>query len=136
MPMILSSPFGDRINPVTGAVHHHNGVDLPVPVGTPVPVVAPGRVVRVYLNEAINGTGVTVQHANGWSTSYLHLSRLAVQAGQQLVKGQILGYSGGKPGSWGAGRSTGPHLHFSVRVSDRYIDPVPLYPAGTFRRLR
>ena len=116
----FSSPYGPR----NGGMH--NGVDIRVPVGTPVRSSAPGRVVKVYVNEPRNGSGVQVDHGGGWRSIYLHLSRIDVRVGDLVGRRQVLGLSGGARGTWGAGSSSGPHLHFMVLHNGAALDPVPL----------
>ena len=122
----MRSPFGMRPNPTTGDRRLHEGIDLAVPTGTPVHAVAPGVVRRTWTDDPINGHAVSVDHGDGWTSSYVHLSRMFVEQGQRVLRGQPLGLSGGEPGTPGAGRSTGPHLHFGVRYQGRAVDPVPL----------
>jgi murein DD-endopeptidase MepM/ murein hydrolase activator NlpD len=93
----------------------HTGIDLRAAQGTPVLAMAAGHVVRVVPVASEGASGVEVQHADGVRTRYVHLSRINVQLGQQVVKGQVIGLSGGQPGTPGAGRSTGPHLHLEAR---------------------
>jgi len=112
----VTSGFGaDR------ATDSHGGVDIAVPVGTPVKVAAPGVVVGVG-EDAESGKYVRVRHADGTITSYAHLSGFDVQRGQTLEAGAVLGKSGN------TGRSTGPHLHFKMRdASGRPVDPTKFY---------
>lgn len=114
--LLLSSLWGPRRDPVTGEPgEHHNGIDVPLAHGTPVQAVADGVVRKVTaLDDPYNGGSVRVKHAGGWQTSYVHLSAVAVQPGQAVRAGDVLGLSGGTPGLPGAGKSTGPHLHFVV----------------------
>ena len=122
----ISSPFGWRTHPISGERKFHNGVDFALPMGSPLRAAAAGTVLRTYLNHPTNGSGVVVRHGGGWESTYLHLSRVDVVPGQQLAAGQQLGLSGGAPGTWGAGTSTGPHLHFILRRDGEPVDPVPL----------
>ncbi|WP_395576138.1 peptidoglycan DD-metalloendopeptidase family protein [Streptomyces sp. BK79] len=99
----------------------HTGQDFAVPVGTPVRSVGTGRVVRVSCGGAF-GMQVVVQHAGGYYTQYAHLAAVAVDQGDRVGAGQWIGQSGS------TGNSTGPHLHFEVRVTPETgsaLDPVP-----------
>ncbi|OQA21455.1 MAG: Murein DD-endopeptidase MepM [Actinobacteria bacterium ADurb.Bin346] len=107
---ILTSGFGNRISPITGVLQFHSGVDIGADPGTPVIAAASGQVLNA---EYMGGYGYTViiYHGGGFSTLYGHLSGFAVGAGQNVKQGQIIGYVGS------TGFSTGPHLHFEVRVN-------------------
>ncbi len=109
-----NSAWGFRTHPVTGEKStFHNGADLSAPQGTPVIAPADGTV-KYVLNNDICGYGYVIQHDDDTRTGYCHLSRLDVKKGQRVRAGQQIGLSGGKKGTIGAGRSTGPHLHFIV----------------------
>ena len=96
----------------------HEGIDIAVPVGTPVRAAASGRV--VYAGWGGNyGYLVSIDHGNGVVTRYAHNSRLVVRTGQTVSRGQIVAYSGN------TGNSTGPHLHFEIRHRGRAVDPRP-----------
>lgn len=126
MPTVwISSPYGRRVHPMTGKVRKHNGIDIAVPQGTPIYVAAPGRVSRVWLDDEINGHAVRVDHGGGWASSYVHLSRVDVTPGQLVDRRRPIGLSGGTPGTRGAGRSNGPHLHFVVWAGGQSVDPLP-----------
>ncbi|MFE1012481.1 peptidoglycan DD-metalloendopeptidase family protein [Streptomyces sp. NPDC058794] len=114
----LSASFGSG-----GArwANRHTGQDFAVPVGTPVRSVGAGRVVKVSCGGAF-GMQVVVQHAGGYYTQYAHLAAVAVDQGDRVRPGQWVGQSGS------TGNSTGPHLHFEVRVTPEMgsaVDPVP-----------
>ncbi|WP_369176567.1 M23 family metallopeptidase [Streptomyces mutabilis] len=114
----LSASFGSG-----GArwANRHTGQDFAVPVGTPVRSVGAGRVVKVSCGGAF-GMQVVVQHAGGYYTQYAHLAAVAVDQGDRVRPGQWVGQSGS------TGNSTGPHLHFEVRVTPEMgsaLDPVP-----------
>jgi murein DD-endopeptidase MepM/ murein hydrolase activator NlpD len=100
----------------------HNGMDFGAPVGTPVLSARTG-VVKGQGNTDSQagcysyGRWVLIEHDNGLSTLYAHLSASTVSTGQAVTTGQVIGYSGGQPGAYGSGYSTGPHLHFTVYVS-------------------
>ncbi|MGW0812641.1 peptidoglycan DD-metalloendopeptidase family protein [Streptomyces viridiviolaceus] len=101
--------------------HRHTGQDFAVPVGTPVRAVGTGRVVEVSCGGAF-GMQIVVRHPGGYCTQYAHLAAVAVDQGDRVVPGQWIGQSGS------TGNSTGPHLHFEVRVTPEMgsaLDPVP-----------
>ena len=107
----LTSLFGPR----DGRWHH--GVDLAAPQGTPVRAVWAG-VVRQAGWRGEYGLAVEVAHPGGWSTLYGHLSSLAVEPGQRVARGQVLGRLGA------TGNATGPHLHLEVRAGESFYDPL------------
>ncbi|MFZ5822772.1 MAG: peptidoglycan DD-metalloendopeptidase family protein [Bacillota bacterium] len=116
----LSGPvtdwFGWRTHPVYGTRHYHDGMDIGVPIGTPVVSVARGRVSYVgYLGGY--GLTVKVEHGDGLVTLYAHLSEAHVSVGQSVGGGEQIALSGN------TGTSTGPHLHFSVFVGGSPVDP-------------
>lgn len=106
----------------------HYAVDIPVEQGSNVLAAADGIVKEVNDN-GLGFNSVTIQHVGGIITLYGHLSAFHVSAGQQVFTGQIIGKSGGRPGTPGAGFSTGPHLHFGVRVKGASVDPLEFLPS-------
>lgn len=112
----ITSGIGDRISPITGKIEFHAGLDIPNPQGTP--VYAPGDG-TVEAAREINGNGRTVvlNHGQGITTQYLHLSKIDVSQGQQVRKGQKIAEVGS------TGQSTSPHLHYEVRVNGVPTDP-------------
>lgn len=113
----VNSRFGDRLDPFSGeGSGFHSGVDISAPMGTPVHAAADGV---VYAAEYAGGYGrmVVVDHGNGISTRYAHLSRYEVIAGEEVRRGQLIGYSGA------SGRVTAPHLHFEVRQGSSPVNP-------------
>jgi len=115
----VTSPFGMRPNPFGGGnMEFHPGIDIGVPVGTPVLAAAPGKII---IAGWVSGYGnyVAIDHGGGISTGYGHLSQIFVAVGQDVQRGQALGASGN------TGRSTGPHLIFEVRRDGTPIDPNP-----------
>lgn len=115
----ISSTFGYRINPFGGYnSEFHNGLDFPAPVGTAVFATAPGTVEEVGWNN-IFGLMILLDHGNGYLTLYGHLSGVAVNKGQQVGLGDLIGQVGS------TGRSTGPHLHYSVFRYGVAVDPMP-----------
>jgi len=114
----LSSPFGMRRHPITGQVSLHGGIDIAVPIGTPVGAAADGVVIVASHDVGHYGTAVFIDHQNGYITHYGHLSVILVHVGQKVKAHQIIAKSGA------TGRVTGPHLHFTVKKGDRFIDPL------------
>ena len=106
----------------------HSGLDIGVPQGTAIEAAAPGYVGRVYKGQQY-GYYVLIIHANGFATLYAHMSRIDVEQDQYVARGQVIGLSGGRPGSLGAGFSTGPHVHFEVRLNGIPVNPMPYLPA-------
>jgi len=102
----------------------HAGMDIGLPVGTPLLAAADGKVLRaVGTNSSDAGIHVDLQHTSGAISRYLHMSQLAVSPGQSVAKGQLLGLSGN------TGLSSGPHLHFEIRVP-AYLLPIIGATAG------
>ncbi len=119
----LSSNFGMREHPILGGRHMHKGIDLRGPVGTPVHATADGVVERADWFSSY-GLYVAIDHGGTLETRYGHMSRLNVAAGQMVHKGDVIGYVGT------TGRSTGPHLHYEVRIAGEAVNPIP-YLQGT-----
>jgi murein DD-endopeptidase MepM/ murein hydrolase activator NlpD len=114
----LSSDYGMRTHPVLGGRRAHSGVDLAGATGTPVYATADGIVSRADRFGSY-GNYIAIEHGGELQTRYAHLSGFEVTAGQRVVKGQLIGYIGS------TGRSTGPHLHYEVRVAGEAVDPRP-----------
>ncbi|MCJ2180680.1 M23 family metallopeptidase [Novosphingobium album (ex Hu et al. 2023)] len=115
---VMTSSFGMREHPVLGGRRAHKGVDLAAPVGTPVYAPADGVVGRASWFSSY-GLFIALEHGADMETRYGHLSRLNVAEGQMVHKGDVIGYVGT------TGRSTGPHLHYEVRVDGVAVNPVP-----------
>jgi murein DD-endopeptidase MepM/ murein hydrolase activator NlpD len=122
----LTSGFGMRTHPVLGGRRGHKGIDLSSPTGTPIRATADGVVNRADWFSSY-GLFVSLEHGGQIETRYGHMSRLNVAPGQQVKKGDIIGYVGS------TGRSTGPHLHYEVRIAGTAVNPVP-YMQGTLER--
>jgi murein DD-endopeptidase MepM/ murein hydrolase activator NlpD len=114
----LTSNFGMRTHPVLGGRRQHQGIDLAAPTGTPVYATADGIVGRADWYSSY-GLYISINHGASMETRYAHLSRLAVAAGDNVKKGDLIGYVGS------TGRSTGPHLHYEVRVEGLAVNPIP-----------
>jgi murein DD-endopeptidase MepM/ murein hydrolase activator NlpD len=119
---VLRSGVGMRNNPFGGSsVEYHKGQDIAAPSGTPINVTADGIVVVAGWVKGY-GNGIYVDHGNGITTRYGHLSRIDVMVGQTVKRGQHLGLVGS------TGRSTGPHLHYEVRINGQPTSPIPYLP--------
>jgi murein DD-endopeptidase len=114
----ISSNFNPRrLNPVTGRVAPHKGVDFAMPQGTPVLAVGDGEVVMAKRSGAA-GYFVAIRHGRTYTTRYMHLKKLLVQPGQKVKRGDRIALSGN------TGRSTGPHLHYEVWVNQQAVNPL------------
>lgn len=122
----LTSNFGMREHPILGGRRAHKGIDLAAPTGTPIYATADGTVSKA---EWFSGYGlyVSLEHGGQMQTRYGHMSRLNVANGQHVRKGEIIGYVGS------TGRSTGPHLHYEVRVAGEAVNPLPYMQGDTPR---
>jgi murein DD-endopeptidase MepM/ murein hydrolase activator NlpD len=119
----MTSGFGMRVHPILGVRRGHKGIDLASPTGTPIHAAADGVISRADWFSSY-GLYVSIEHGGQIETRYGHMSRLNVAAGQMVHKGDIIGYVGT------TGRSTGPHLHYEVRIAGQAVNPVP-YLQGT-----
>lgn len=117
----LTSGFGMRFHPLLNQRKLHTGVDWSAPPGSPIMAAGSG-VIEEAQYKGQNGNYVRIRHANGYQTTYSHMSRFAsgTSVGARVKQGQIIGYVGN------TGLSTGPHLHFEVMIGDRYFDPVKI----------
>ena len=115
----LRAPITSGFGPRWG--RQHSGIDLGAPQGTPVKAAAGGRV-KTAAYQGGYGNLVVIQHANGTETRYAHLSKLGVRAGETVRSGEVVGRVGS------TGNSTGPHLHFELRVNGQARDPRDFLP--------
>ncbi len=113
--VLLEPPFGPY-------KHFHTGIDLAAPLGTPVMAAADGLVVAVGHSSMGYGTYVVIAHGAGIATLYGHLLLTNANVGDRVGRGQLIGLEGS------TGLSTGPHVHFELRVNDLAIDPMPYLP--------
>lgn len=116
----MSSGYGYRRDPVYGAQRFHEGLDFAAPTGTEVYATADGKVDAA---DRKGGYGIMIDISHGYNyvTRYAHLSRMVVKAGDEVKRGQLIGYVGS------TGKSTGPHLHYEVRFKDEPQNPVNYY---------
>ena len=116
VPGTVGSGFGNRIHPIFGVPRFHAGVDFAGNTGDPIQAAASGKVIQVKNREGYGNT-VMIDHGDGWTTLYAHLSSYAVGLGTQVALGQVIGAVGS------TGWSTGPHLHFEIRYEGVPQDP-------------
>ncbi|MES2754803.1 MAG: M23 family metallopeptidase [Pseudomonadota bacterium] len=123
----FSSNFGVRADPFRGVAAMHAGVDIPGPVGTPIYATADGFVGRA---ERSGGYGnlVELEHGKGIQTRYGHLSKILVNPGDRVRRGQLVALMGS------TGRSTGSHLHYEVRIDGHAVNPVPFLQTADYMR--
>ncbi len=114
----ITSPFGWRSNPFGGSPEFHQGLDIAAPSGTTVTASAAGTVIMAQWYGGY-GNYVLIDHGGGYSTGYGHLSAIYVANGQTVQRGQAIGAVGS------TGQSTGPHLHFEIRIAGKPVDPAP-----------
>ena len=118
----ITSPFGNRFHPVLKKYKMHTGLDLGAKMSTPIKAAESGEIIIAGWVSGYGNT-VVIDHGDGVSTLYGHQSKLAVRVGDQVSRGQIIGYVGS------TGYSTGPHLHFEVRVKGQVQNPLNYLPA-------
>ncbi|VWC71658.1 peptidase M23 [Burkholderia lata] len=128
----ISSHFGTRVHPVTGARHVHSGVDLAAPAGRAVHASERGVVTFIGTEPRGYGKYVVIRHDGGYASYYAHLSAFepTLRTGMRVARGERVGAVGS------TGTATGPHLHFEVRRHARLVDPVALVQAGNAAKLK
>ena len=114
----IASGFGYRIDPVYKTIKMHAGLDFAAPQGTPIYATANGRVKTAGYSSGGYGNHVVIDHGYGYETLYGHMVRTKARAGQQVTRGEIIGYVGT------TGKSTGPHCHYEVHKNGNKIDPI------------
>jgi murein DD-endopeptidase MepM/ murein hydrolase activator NlpD len=112
----LSSPFGPRVNPVTGTFRTHQGLDLAAPMGSEVYAARDGEVIEMD-TDPIYGNYIIIEHGGNWRSLYGHLSTFETALRSHVRSGSLIGRVGS------TGQSTGPHLHFELRQNGRAQDP-------------
>lgn len=117
---IISSNYGNRLSPITGTMRFHAGVDVADNSGTPIRAAAGGEILQAGYMTGY-GYAILIYHGGGVATFYGHMSGFAVKQGQQVKKGQIIGYVGS------TGWSTGPHLHFEIRINGAPVNPLNFF---------
>ena len=121
----FTSNFGIRSDPFNGTARMHAGVDIPGATGTPIYATADGTIAHA---ERMGGYGnmVEIDHGKGLATRYGHMSKLLVEPGAHVTRGQLIGLMGS------TGRSTGPHLHYEVRIDGHAVNPVPFLTTADY----
>ena len=117
----LTSPFGPRVHPIFGSTRQHNGIDLDGDTGDRVRAARSGEVILAGSRGGFGNT-IVIYHGLGYSTLYAHLSRIEVSEGQTVASGDRIGAIGS------TGWSTGPHLHFELRIDGGAVNPQPFLP--------
>ena len=112
----VTSPFGNRDAPTAGASTYHQGIDLGAPEGTPIYASRTGVVTAATFGKSA-GYYVSINHGDGFSSIYMHMTRYVVKKGQAVSAGQVIGYVGS------TGTSTGNHLHFGISYNGKYVNP-------------
>jgi len=112
----ISSVYGHRNDPFTGAWTMHWGLDISTNTGNPIMATADGIVIKVQTDKYL-GKNVTISHGNGFTTVYGHMSNFAVKAGQKVKRRDIIGYIGQ------TGKAAGPHVHYEVFKDGKRVDP-------------
>ena len=123
--LALTSAFGYRIHPISGQPHSHTGIDVSAAGGTPIYAAKGGQVIMSEYGSGVNwsyGNFVVIDHGDGTTTLYAHMSSRAVSEGQMVTQGQTIGYVGN------TGNSKGNHLHLEVRVNGQRVDPEGCFP--------
>ena len=120
---IITSSFGNRFHPILHYYRNHNGIDIGAPMGAPIVASNPGTVITAsYVGTY--GNVVMIDHGGGVVTNYAHGSKILVEVGQVVERGEVIMEVGS------TGLSTGPHLHFEIKINGTFVDPLP-YVTGT-----
>lgn len=117
----MASGYGWRIDPVYGVSKFHAGMDFTAPKGTEIYATGKGKVIKVNYSSGGYGKRVIIDHGYGYKTLYAHMSGFAVKQGEEVQRGQVIGYVGN------TGKSVGPHLHYEVHKNGEKVNPVYFY---------
>ena len=116
IPGVITSRYGQRIDPINGKAAYHQGLDIRGPIGSDVKATADGTVI-VQDYDKTSGRHVVIDHGNGFRTKYAHLKKILVQKGDTVARGEVIGLVGN------SGRSTGPHVHYEIHYDDKIVNP-------------
>ena len=117
----MASGYGYRIDPVYGVSKFHAGMDFSAPTGTEIYATAKGKAIKVDYSSGGYGNRVIIDHGYGYQTLYAHMSSFAIKAGEEVQRGQVIGYVGNTR------KSVGPHLHYEVHKNGEKVNPVYFY---------
>ena len=117
----IASGFGMRIDPIYRTPRMHTGLDFTAPIGTEIHCTGKGKVIAVEFNGGGYGNHVIVDHGYGYQSHYAHMSRFNCKVGQEVNRGDLIGFVGN------TGKSTGPHLHYEIIYNGEKIDPVHFF---------
>ena len=123
----LTSPFGMRTHPILGYQRMHNGIDMACAQGTPIYATRAGTVTTASYQAGGAGYYVSINHLDGFSSVYMHMTNYVVSAGQSVSQGQLIGYVGS------TGRSSGNHCHFEIRRNGAYVSPQTVFNRNKYR---
>jgi murein DD-endopeptidase MepM/ murein hydrolase activator NlpD len=116
VPGVITSRFGNRLDPINGEPAYHRGVDIRGRMGSDVKATADATVL-IQNYDKLRGRYIVLDHGNGFRTKYAHLKKGLVQKGDLVKRGQVIGLVGN------SGRSTGPHLHYEIQYNDKIVNP-------------
>lgn len=116
VPGVITSRFGQRIDPINNNPAYHQGVDIRGKMGAELTATADG-VVIIQSSDKGNGRYILLDHGNGFRTKYAHLKKSLVSKGEAVKRGQVIGLVGN------SGRSTGPHVHYEIHFDDKIVNP-------------
>lgn len=114
---VLTSPFGMRVSPISGTWKFHRGIDMAAPAGTSIAACKAGKVKAAIKNDYTYGNYIIIEHEGGMTSTYAHMSKMLVQKGDTVRKGQTIGKVGV------TGLTTGPHLHFEITLNGKSQNP-------------
>ncbi len=117
----VASGYGWRTDPIYKTKKFHRGMDFTAPTGTPIYATADGKVVIAQHSHSGYGNQIDIEHGYGYMTRYGHCSKLVVNVGDEIKRGQLIGYVGS------TGKSTGPHLHYEVHKDGTDLNPIDFY---------
>lgn len=117
----IGSGFGYRMHPILHVMKMHTGVDLSADRGTPIYATGDGIVIRADASSGGYGNCIRINHGYNYITVYAHTSKMLVRPGEVVKRGQLIGLVGS------TGRSTGPHLHYEVRINNKPVNPVNFF---------
>ncbi len=116
-----ASGFGPRMHPIYKIIMMHNGMDFTAPTGTDIYATGDGKVIAVVTSQKGLGNYVTIDHGYGYTSTYAHMSGFNVRRGQNIKRGEVIGFVGS------TGLSVAPHLHYEIKYNGNYVDPANFY---------